>query len=262
MRGREDEQLLGLGDDLAGQRMQVGELLDLVAEELDPHGQLLVHREDLDDVAAHPERATGERQIVARVLDVDQPAQQGVAVVLLADREPHAPVDVLLRGAEAVDARHRRDDHHIAAGQQAHRRRVTQPLDLVVDRRILLDVGIGLRDVGLRLVVVVVRDEVLDRVVRQQLAELIGQLSRQGLVGREHEGRALQLLDEPRRRRALAGARGAQQHQILLAMLDALGQLSDGGGLITARLEIADDLERTLAAGDVTLGARNRGAHD
>ena len=35
----------------------------------------------------------------------------------------------------------------------------------LVDRRVLLDVGVGLRDVRLGLVVVVVRDEVLDRVV-------------------------------------------------------------------------------------------------
>jgi len=42
---------------------------------------------------------------------------------------------------------------------------VSEPLDLLVDRRVLLDVGVGLRDVGLGLVVVVVGDEVLDRVL-------------------------------------------------------------------------------------------------
>ena len=60
--------------------------------------------------------------------------------------------------------------------------RVPQPLDLVVDRGVLLDVGVGLRDVGLGLVVVVVGDEVLDGVVRQQLAELVGELGGQRLV--------------------------------------------------------------------------------
>ena len=40
-----------------------------------------------------------------------------------------------------------------------------QPVDVVVPRRVLLDVEVGLRDVRLGLVVVVVRDEVLDRVV-------------------------------------------------------------------------------------------------
>jgi hypothetical protein len=44
-----------------------------------------------------------------------------------------------------------------------------QPVDLVVDRGVLLDVGVARRDVGLGLVVVVVADEVLDGVVGEEL---------------------------------------------------------------------------------------------
>ena len=69
VRGREDEHLLDLAHHLAGQRMQVVQPLDLVAEHLDPDREFLVHREDLDGVAAHPERAAGEGQVVAGVLD-------------------------------------------------------------------------------------------------------------------------------------------------------------------------------------------------
>ena len=137
--------------------------------------------------------------------------------IVCADLELHAAVDVLLRRAEAVDARHARDDDDVAPGQQAHRRRVPQPLDLLVDRGVLLDVGVGLRDVGLGLVVVVVGDEVLDRVVRQQLAELVGQLRGEGLVRRHHQRRALQLLDQPGGRGGLAGAGRAEQDDVLLA---------------------------------------------
>jgi hypothetical protein len=56
VRGREDEDLLVLLDHLAGERVQRHDLLDLVAEHLDPDGELLVHREDLDGVA--PARGT------------------------------------------------------------------------------------------------------------------------------------------------------------------------------------------------------------
>ena len=97
------------------------------------------------------------------------------------------------------------------------RGRVPQPLDVVVDRRVLLDVGVGLRDVRLGLVVVVVRDEVLDRVVRQHLPQLVGQLRRERLVRRHHQRGPLQPLDQPRRGGRLAGARGAEQHDVLLA---------------------------------------------
>ena len=84
---------------------------------------------------------------------------------------------------------------------------VAQPVDLVVDRRVLLDVGVARRHVGLGLVVVVVADEVLDPVVGEELAELVGQLGGQRLVGRDHQRRALHLLDGPRDGGALARCR-------------------------------------------------------
>jgi len=45
---------------------------------------------------------------------------------------------------------------------------------VLVDRAVLLDVEVARRDVGLGLVVVVVADEVLDRVLGEELAELAG----------------------------------------------------------------------------------------
>ena len=163
--GREDPQLVDLAEHLAGERVQVVQRLDLVAEELDAEGELLVRRDDLHGVAAHPERAAVERQVVAGVLHIDERAQQRIALHVAADLELHRPVEVGLRGAEAVDARHGRHHDDVAAREQVHRGRVAQPLDILVDRGVLLDVGVGLRDVRLGLVVVVVRDEVLDGVV-------------------------------------------------------------------------------------------------
>ena len=66
--------------------------------------------------------------------------------------------------------------------EQRSRGGVAQLVDLVVDVGVFLDVGVGARDIRLRLVVVVVRDEVLDRVVREELLELGVELRGQGLV--------------------------------------------------------------------------------
>ncbi len=243
VRGREDVHGVVLADDLAGERVQRVQRLDLVAEHLDPDGQLLVDREDLDGVAPDPEGAAAEGQVVAGVLDVDEAAQQHVPVDLLADLQPHHPVHVLLRGAEAVDAGHRRDHDHVPAGEQRVGRRVAQPLDLLVDRGVLLDVGVRLRDVRLGLVVVVVRDEVLDRVVGQQLAELVRQLRRQRLVRRHHQGGPLQLLDHPGRGGRLAGTGGTEQDDVLLPAADPPLQLGDRRRLVTVGLVGTDDLE-------------------
>ena len=68
---------------------------------------------------------------------------------------------------------------------------MAQAVDLLVDRRVLLDVEVPARDVGLGLVVVVVGDEVLDRVVGEERAELVAQLGGQRLVVRHDQRRAL-----------------------------------------------------------------------
>ena len=50
--------LLGLVENLAGQRIDQGDALDLVTKELNPYGQLLVRWHDLQTIATHSESAT------------------------------------------------------------------------------------------------------------------------------------------------------------------------------------------------------------
>ena len=53
---------------------------------------------------------------------------------------------------------------------------MAEAVDVVVSRAVLLDVEVGLQDVRLRLVVVVVGHEVLDRVSGEELAKLVAEL--------------------------------------------------------------------------------------
>ncbi len=216
---REDRDRVEPRERLAGERVEVGDRLDLVAEERDAVGGLGVGRLQLEHVAAHAEAAAPEHGVVADVLDVDQLAQHEVAVVLLAGGEEDDALLVLLWRAEAVDARDRGDDDDVAAREQARGGGVAQPVDVVVARAVLLDVEVGLRDVGLGLVVVVVGDEVLDRVGGEELAELVAELRGERLVVRDHERRAADLLDDPGHRRRLAGPGRAEQRLVALAGL-------------------------------------------
>ena len=116
---------------------------------------------------------------------------------------------VALRRAQAVDARDRRDDDDVAPLEERTRRAVALLIDLVVDRRILLDVGVRRGDVGLRLVEVVVADEVADVVVWEERLELTRELRRERLVVGDDERRLLHLLDDLGDRVRLARARRA-----------------------------------------------------
>jgi hypothetical protein len=248
MRCREDVELGVLGEDLAGHRVQRHQPLHFVTEELDAHGVFLVHREHLHGVPPHSERPPGERQIVACVLDLHKPAQHGVPVDLITDAQTHHPVHILLRRSQTIYGTHRRHHDHVAAGEQAVRGTVPQPLNLLVDRRVLLDEGVRLWDVRLRLVVVVVADEVLDRVVGHEFAELVGQLCRQRLVGGHHQRRPLELLHDPCGGRALAGTGGAEKHDVLCTFLDPAADLLDRSGLVAGGLVVAHHPERGYRA--------------
>jgi hypothetical protein len=84
---------------------------------------------------------------------------------------------------------------------------VPQPLDLLVDRRILFDVGIARWHIGLGLVIVVVGDEVLDRIGGKELLELVAELSGERLVRGDHQSGFLDLLERPRQRGGFSSPR-------------------------------------------------------
>jgi hypothetical protein len=195
-----------------------------------------VRGEDLDDVAARAERAAVEVLVVALVEDLDELHEDRAALDLLARLEPEQHVVVRLRAAEAVDAGHARDDDHVVPLEQRARRGVAQLVDAVVDQRVLLDVGVGRRDVRFGLVVVVVRDEVLDGVLGEELLELAEELGRERLVVAEHERGAVHVRDDVRHREGLAGAGRAEQHLVLHAADHAGRELMDRLGLIALRL--------------------------
>ena len=129
---------------------------------------------------------------------------------------------------------------HIAPLKQRPRRRQPQLVQLVVDGGFFFDVKVGGGNVGFRLVVVVVGDEIFDRVMREEALELVIELRRQGLVVRHHQRRPVGLLDHLGHGEGLARAGNAQQHLVLLAVENTPSQRLDGGALIAVRLVIAD----------------------
>ena len=163
----------------------------------------------------------------------------------------HAAVG--LGRAEPVDRRDAGHHQHVAPREQRVGGGVPQLVDLLVDRGVLLDVGVGGRDVGLGLVVVVVGDEVLHGVVGEELAELGVELPRQRLVGRHHQRRPIHPLDHARHAKRLPAARDAQQRLVGVAALDALHQLLDGARLVAGGLELGDQAK--------ALGHRRTGHH-
>ncbi|OPY89290.1 MAG: hypothetical protein A4E73_03119 [Syntrophaceae bacterium PtaU1.Bin231] len=226
------------------ERIDDGDRLDRVAEELDAQGPLfLVGRKDLDHVPADAEGAAVEVDVVAFVLNLDEAPQHLVALDLRSffEEEPHAAV--FLRRTQAVDAGNARHDDDVPALQKGTRRGMTELVDLLVDGRVLLDVGVRAGNVGLGLVVVVVTDEILDGVVREKGLELAVELGGQGLVVGDDQRRSPDPLDDLRHGEGLSRSRDPEEHLVLGPFLDAPHQFLDRPGLIAPGFKLRHHAE-------------------
>src|ERR1019366_8945765 len=180
---------------------------------------------------------------VARVLHVGQPPQQLALVETIAARHVQHHAEVCLGVAETVNRRDRRDDDGIRpleqrlGGGQAHL------FDVLVDRGVLLDEGIGSRNVRLRLVVVVVRNEILDRALGKEHLEFAVELRRESLVVRKNQRGTLNLLYHVGDREGLPRPGHAQQRLMRKAAAETVHKLFDGLRLIARRSIVRIELK-------------------
>ena len=123
------------------------------------------------------------------------------------------------------------------------RGREAQLVELLIDGGFLLNVKIARRNVGFRLVVVVIGDKILDCVVREELLELMIELRGESFIVGEDQRRPVQLLDHLGNGKSFAGAGDAEQHLMFFAADNAANQLINCARLIATRLVVTDKLK-------------------
>ena len=184
-------------------------------------------------IPAHPKGTADEIGVIAPVLQLCEFAQQLLTREILADGQRLRHCRIGFHRPDSIDAGHRGDDDHVIALEQRPRRRVPHPVDLFIDRRLLLDVGVGARNIGLGLVIVVIGDKIFDRIVGEQRLHLAIELRCQRLVRCEDQRRPLDCRDHMCCGEGLARSGHAEQHLVTLALLNAGNQLGDRSRLVT-----------------------------
>ena len=190
--------------------------------------------DDLHRVSADTEGAAVKVHVIALVLDVDQTAQQRIPVHGHARAQGDHLSLVFTGVAHGVNAADRGHNDDIAALPQGGGSAVAQAVDLIVDGGVFFNIGIGGSDVGFRLIVIVIGNEVLHPAVGEEGTELAAQLRRQGLVVGNDQGGTLDLFNDRRHGEGLAGAGHTQQHLTLQPLFKAPGQGVDSLRLIAA----------------------------
>ena len=210
---------------LAGQGIESRDAVNLITEEF--HTDCLVaglRREDFQDIAAYAERSPLKLHLRAVILVPDQFMDHLVPVLLHSRPERHHHAFIVNGAAQTVDAGNGGDNDHILSFRKRHSRRQAELIDLVIDVRVFFNIGIRRRNIRLRLIIIVIRDEILHRVLREVFLHLTVQLASQGFIVRNDQGRLFQCRDDVRHRKGLAGAGHPQQGLELIPLKEALRQ--------------------------------------
>ena len=103
----------------AGERIEHGDLLDRVVEQLDAQRLLVGFRgEHIDDVATHPVGTAMEVDVVAGVLQLGQPPEEMTLIEQVAAIQMQHHLQVRAGISEAIDRRDGRNHDDIAALEQ------------------------------------------------------------------------------------------------------------------------------------------------
>ena len=172
-----------------------------------------------------------------------QPLAQLIPLHFHAGAEADDHAAVVDGVAQRIDAGHRRHNDDVPPLGQSRRRRMAQPVDLVVDSAVLFNIGVGAGDIGFRLVVIVVGNKILHRIVREKGPELGAELGRQRFVMGQHQGGAVALGDDVCHRKSLAASGDAQQGLAPVAALHSLHKLLDGLRLVARRGIVRHQME-------------------
>src|SRR5579864_636629 len=222
----------------AEERINLRERVNFIAKKLNAVSVVVVSGEDLNHVAANSKRSALKVHVIALVKDFYQLAEDVLALDLLAffQKEQHAVIG--LWRSQAVNAAYGRYDDAVAPLKERARGGKPQLVQFVVDRGFFFDIDVAGGNVGLRLIVVVIRDEVLYRIRGKKLLELVIELGRQRLVVGQHQRGPIELLYHLGHGVCLARAGYAQQHLVLFSGINAASKLFNGVGLVAFGLVI------------------------
>ena len=173
---------------LASQRVEQGNRFNLVIEQGNAHrGFIVLCRKHIDHVAAHTECASAKIKFVSIVLHAHQ-TRDHVALrdfFTLLHVQDHAMV--INRIAYAVNSRNGGNDNTVFPLQQSLSSGEAHLFYVLINAGIFFYEQIAGGHVSFRLVIIVIRNEILHRIVRKKLPELTVQLRCQGFIGRHDD---------------------------------------------------------------------------
>lgn len=176
-------------------------------------------------------------------MDMDEISDEIGTGKRLTLRDLHVHFLVFFRGTKTVNTGDRGNDDHILSGEECLGRGVAQAVDLFVDHCLFLDIRVGHRHISLGLVEVVIRDEIVHGIVREELAVLLRKLRSESFVVCNNKRRLPNVSNHIRCSEGFARARHTEERLVAQTFLHTFSELFDSLRLISSGLELVINFE-------------------
>ena len=169
VRRRKNCHMRALRQHFTGQHVNFQYAVYLVVKHFYAHGFFVITgRNNFNNITTYAECTALKSNIVAVILNFHQLAQNSLTVNNLPRPQRKHHIVVFLRCAQAINARHTGNNNYITAFKQRAGGRVAQFINLVVNGSVLFNISIALRNIGFRLIIIVVRYKIFNRVIREE----------------------------------------------------------------------------------------------
>ena len=213
--------------------------------EIEPNAKRVVTRRHphVENLSSQSTFATGKVGRGSSVLECNQFANEILWVNLL----PYVNASMMFKKrlwwVQTVYAGYRGDNHTIRSTNEACNSSKPFLFDSFVDRHFFIDVQIPFCKICFRLVIVVMRDKVIDCIFWKIACNFMVQLPRQRFVVAEDERWDIQSFNHVRHSKGLAASRNSEQNAAFLPIFQLLDKRIDSAGLVSRWFEFTVQLK-------------------
>ena len=195
-----------------------------------------ISQKNIYRIAFYPEISTVQFYFIAGVEAVNELTQENISHQFLTAANFNHIFGEVIGITDAIQARNRRNHQHITPARQQRRGgSQTEFFQFLIDGKIFFDVHIGHRQIGFGLIIIVIRHEIFNRILREKTFELAVKLGCQGFVVAQYKRWFLHLLHHIGYGKCFTRTGHTKESLVRNAHVDPVHQLPDGFRLVAGR---------------------------
>ena len=228
---------------LSGKMIELGNGFHIRTKEFNADTGIFICRKHFNHIPADTDIAPFQHLIIAGIMNIDQLGHKIAAIHRFTPFHHHRTLAVLIRGSNPVNTGYGTDYNHILPGHERTGSLQTQFINLFIYRGVLFNVSVCYRQVGFRLVIVVIADKIFHCIMGEKLFEFTVKLGSQSFVVGHDQCWPLYFLDHIGHGVGFPGSGHSQKGLVFFAAVQTTNQFGDGLGLIALRRKIRDDFK-------------------